>query len=70
MMSRSDARGPEKPAAAVRRRRRMPPDAPPDPKPDPIDEASNESFPASDPSSWTAITGIGAPRRKVDLPIE
>ena len=29
---------------------------------DKIDESLRETFPASDPLSWTVLTGIGAPK--------
>jgi hypothetical protein len=44
-----------------RRRSRRAPDRPLSEQ-ERIDESLEESFPASDPPSWTPITGIGSPR--------
>ncbi|MEA2995392.1 MAG: hypothetical protein QOG74_941 [Alphaproteobacteria bacterium] len=35
---------------------------PPESVIDKIDESLEESFPASDPPSWTVLTGVGSPK--------
>jgi hypothetical protein len=49
------------PASSVAHRRRSNRAEPEAPE-DKIDESSAKSFPASDPPSWTVITGIGSQR--------
>jgi hypothetical protein len=61
---RGQAPASERSRAIHRRRGRA--DAPESPS-DRLDESLKESFPASDPPTWTIITGIGAPPRKSGL---
>jgi hypothetical protein len=43
-------------------RAQQPPERRASPSEDEIDETLEESFPASDPPSWTSVSGVGGPR--------